>query len=125
MNAYRHLFPKPSFLQYLFMAVKAAIMILFYSTITFFTLWIIVEDERYSNLRYFIQGNFKKDRQLQRCLIILNSFSKSNKVALWKHIFNNFLGMLADPLFSDHNFYSVILCLYLSKFKQVRMTKYE
>ena len=59
MNAYRYHLPKPTFLQYLFIAVKAAIMILFYSTITFFTLWIIVEDERYSNLRYFIQENLK------------------------------------------------------------------
>ena len=55
MNAYRRRLRKPTFLQYCYIAIKTGILIIFYSIASFYTLWEIVEDERYSNLRSYLK----------------------------------------------------------------------
>ena len=62
MNAYRENRPIPTFIQYLCIALKSAFMILFYSLVTFFILWIVVEDERYANLRGYIKLRYGNER---------------------------------------------------------------
>lgn len=62
MNAYRENRPRPTFIQYVCIALKSAFMILFYSLVTFFILWIVVEDERYANLRGYIKLRYGNER---------------------------------------------------------------